>query len=58
MLAPVKAISGVGTDSGDQSAADALVRELDVKADDLVVYLRRFGGDDPDLPRPLSVTPL
>ena len=40
----------------DQPEADALLQELDVKPNDLVIYLRRFGGDDPHLPRLLSVT--
>lgn len=42
----------------DQSAADEIVKELGASPDDLVIYLRQFGGDDPDLPRLLSVTPL
>ena len=39
----------------DQPEADALLQELDVKPDDLVIYLRHFGGSDPDLPRLHSV---
>jgi hypothetical protein len=42
----------------DQSAADAVVREFAPGPNDLVIYLRRFGGDDPDLPRLGSVNPL
>jgi hypothetical protein len=42
----------------DHSAADAIVRELAPGPDDLVIYLRRFGGDDLGLPRLLSVRPL
>ena len=48
----------VDGNSEDQSAADAIVQELEVKPDDLVIYLARFGGTDPDLPRIASVTPL
>ena len=40
----------------DTSAADAIAQELAPSSNDLVIYLRRFGGDDPDLPRLLSVT--
>jgi hypothetical protein len=42
----------------DQSAADALVQTLDVKRNDLVVYLARFTGDRSDLPKVVSVDPL
>jgi hypothetical protein len=46
----------VDGNSEDQSAADAIPQDVAPGKDDLVIYLRRFGGDDPDLPRLLSVT--
>jgi hypothetical protein len=42
----------------DQSAADAIVQELEPGPDDLVIYLCRFGGNDPDLPRLGGITDL
>ena len=48
----------VDGDSEDQSAADAILQDVAPSKDDLVIYLRRFGGNDPDLPRLLSVRPL
>jgi hypothetical protein len=46
----------VDGNSEDQSAAEVLLQELAPRPNDLVIYLRRFGGDDPDPPRLLSVT--
>ena len=48
----------VDGNSEDQSAADAIVQELESKPDDLVIYLARFTGDKSDLPRLGGVTPL
>ena len=49
----------VDGDKEDHSAAeDALLQELAPSKDDLVIYLRHFGGDDPDLLRLLSVIKL
>jgi hypothetical protein len=42
----------------DQSAADAIVRKLDPKPNDLIVYIGRFAGADPELPVLHSITPL
>ena len=48
----------VDGDKEDQSATDAIVQELDVRSKDLVIYLARFSGTDPDLPRLGSITDL
>jgi hypothetical protein len=48
----------VDGDQDDQSAGDALVQTLDVKRNDLVIYLARFTGDRSDLPKLGSITPL
>ena len=42
----------------DQSAAGAIVQELAPGPRDLVIYLARFGGKDPNLPRLGSITPI
>ena len=42
----------------DQSAAEALVQELGVGRNDLVIFLGRFTGDKSDLPRLGSITDL
>ena len=41
----------VDGNSEDQSGADTIVQELEVTPDDTVIYLVRFSGTDPDLPR-------
>ena len=48
----------VDGNSEDQSAADTIVQELEVTPDDTVIYLARFSGTDPDLPRLGSITDL
>ena len=48
----------VDGDKEDQPEADAILQELDVKPNDLVIYLRRFDGNDPDMPRLCSITTL
>jgi hypothetical protein len=48
----------VDGNSEDQSAADAIVQELEVTPDDIVIYLARFSGADPDLPRLGGITDL
>jgi hypothetical protein len=48
----------VDGNSEDQSAADAIVQELEVKPDDLVIYLARFSCKDADLPKLGSITDL
>jgi hypothetical protein len=42
----------------DQLAADTLIQAQAPSADDLVVCIRHFGGDDRDLPRVLNVSAL
>jgi hypothetical protein len=48
----------VDGNSEDQSAADAIVQELEVTPDDTVIYLARFSGTDTDLPKIGSITNL
>lgn len=48
----------VDGNSEDQSAADTIVQELEVTPDDTAIYLARFSGTDPDLPRLGSITDL
>ena len=55
---PRQIVVWVDGDKENQPEADALLQELDVKPNDLVIYLRRFGGNDPDLPRLCSITTL
>ena len=44
---PRRIVVLVDGNSEDQSAADAILQELEVKPDDLVIYLARFSGSDP-----------
>jgi len=42
----------------DQSAADAILRGLDVRPNDIAILIGRFSGTDPELPLLHRVTPL